>query len=45
MEPDFWVPPLIGPWIIKRTLKVDGMDAIGRIEALALGKTPKPVGE
>lgn len=45
MEPDFWVPPVIGPWIIKRTLKVDGMDAIGRIEALALGKTPKPVGE
>lgn len=45
MEPDFWVPPVIGPWIIKRTLRVDGMDAIGRIEALALGKTPKPVGE
>jgi hypothetical protein len=19
-EPDFWVPPVIGPWIIKRTL-------------------------
>lgn len=45
MEPDFWVPPVIGPWIIKRTLTHDGMDAIGRIEALALGKTPKPVGE
>ncbi|HEX7062750.1 MAG TPA: SRPBCC family protein [Woeseiaceae bacterium] len=45
MEPDFWVPPVIGPWIIKRTLAHDGMDAIGRIEALALGKTPKPVGE
>ncbi|HZD53973.1 MAG TPA: SRPBCC family protein, partial [Woeseiaceae bacterium] len=45
MEPDFWVPPVIGPWIIKRTLQDDGMDAIGRIEALALGKTPKPVGE
>jgi len=45
MEPDFWVPPLIGPWIIKRTLEVDGRDAIGRIEAIALGRTPKPVGE
>lgn len=45
MEPDFWVPPVIGPWIIKRTLEVDGRDAIGRIEAIALGLTPKPVGE
>lgn len=45
MEPDFWVPPVIGPWIIKRTLRIDGMDAIGRIEALARGETPKPVGE
>ncbi|HLT91073.1 MAG TPA: SRPBCC family protein [Woeseiaceae bacterium] len=45
MEPDFWVPPVIGPWIIKRTLEVDGRDAIGRIEAIARGETPKPVGE
>jgi hypothetical protein len=45
MEPDFWVPPVIGPWIIKRTLEVDGLDAIGRIEAIALGLTPKPVGQ
>jgi hypothetical protein len=45
MEPDFWVPPVIGPWIIKRTLRTDGIDVIDRIEALALGKTPKPVGQ
>lgn len=36
MEPDFWVPPVIGPWYLKRTLKRGGGDAIDRIERLAL---------
>lgn len=44
MEPDFWVPPVIGPYVIKRSLKTGGVDAIDRIEALAQGRTPKPVG-
>lgn len=44
MEPDFWVPPVIGPWIIKRTLREDGIDVIDRIESLARGETPKPLG-
>lgn len=44
MEPDFWVPPVIGPYFIKRTLSEDGRDAIDRIEALAQGRKPKPVG-
>lgn len=44
MEPDFWVPPVIGPFLIKRTLREDGRDAIDRIEALAQGRKPKPVG-
>jgi hypothetical protein len=35
MEPDFFVPPLIGPPILKRTLKRGGGDAIDRIERLA----------
>lgn len=42
MEPGFWVPPLIGPYVIQRSLREDGTDAIDRIEALALGRTPKP---
>ncbi|MDZ7645374.1 MAG: SRPBCC family protein [Woeseiaceae bacterium] len=42
MEPDFWVPPLIGPFIIKRTLRAGGVDAIDRIEALAQGREPNP---
>lgn len=44
MEPDFWVPPVIGPFLIKRALREDGRDAIDRIEALAQGREPKPVG-
>ena len=44
MEPDFWVPPVIGPYLIKRTLREDGRDALDRIEALAQGRKPKPVG-
>ena len=35
MVPDFWVPPVIGPWYLKRTLKQGGGAAIDRIERLA----------
>jgi len=35
MVPEFWVPPVIGPWIIKRKLKNDGGDALDRIERIA----------
>ena len=42
MEPGFWVPPVIGPYVIKRSLRSGGSDAIDRIEALALGRTPEP---
>lgn len=34
-EPDFWVPPAIGPYMIKRKLKSDGGDALDRIEVMA----------
>jgi hypothetical protein len=37
MEPAFWVPPLVGPYVIKRSLRRGGADAIDRIEALAQG--------
>ncbi len=42
MEPDFWVPPLIGPWILQRRLKRGGEAAVGRIERLALGLPAEP---
>lgn len=40
MDPGFWVPPVIGPYYIKRTLRRGGTDAIQRIEALAKGLDP-----
>jgi hypothetical protein len=35
MEPDFWVPPLIGPALVKRALRQGGARAALRIEGLA----------
>ncbi len=35
MTPSFWVPPLIGPYVIKRKLREDGGEALERIEAIA----------
>ena len=35
MEPDFGIPPVIGPLLIKRTLKRGGVHVIDRIESLA----------
>ena len=37
MKPKFWVPPGIGPYMIKRKLKNDGGDALDRIEVIARG--------
>ena len=42
MEPDFWVPPVVGPFYIKRALRSGGSRAVQRIEALALGEEPAP---
>jgi hypothetical protein len=38
MKPSFWVPPLIGPYVIKNKLRNDGEEALERIERLALGQ-------
>ena len=35
MVPDFWVPPAIGPFVIKRKLRKDGGAALDRIESIA----------
>jgi len=35
MEPDFWIPPLIGPWVLKQRLARGGTGAVNRIERLA----------
>jgi hypothetical protein len=36
MEPDFWLPPFVGPWFLKRLLSRGGLDAVERIEELAV---------
>ena len=35
MEPDFWLPPFVGPWFLKKTLLHGAPDAIDQIESLA----------
>ena len=37
MQPDFWMPPLIGAYLMKRSLSKVGGKAAQRIEDLALG--------
>jgi len=38
MEPQFWIPPVIGPLIIKAALRSRGLRAARRLEALASGR-------
>ncbi len=35
LEPGFWMPPLIGPYFMKRRLTKGAVDAIDRVEVLA----------
>jgi hypothetical protein len=35
LEPDFWVPPLIGPWVIQRKLRLEAQETAEGIERLA----------
>jgi uncharacterized protein YndB with AHSA1/START domain len=41
MEPSFWVPPVIGPFYIRRALRAGAVRAVNRIEALAQGREPE----
>jgi hypothetical protein len=41
MVPAFWVPPIIGPWILQRKLQIGGARAVERIERLAQELSPK----
>ena len=36
-DPKFWVPPLIGPYVLQKKLQRDSAGAIDRIESLAQG--------
>src|SRR5690625_4487319 len=35
MTPDFWVPPLIGPWMIKRVLRSEAVRTARALESVA----------
>jgi hypothetical protein len=43
MEPDFFVPPVVGPWYLKRTLTQGSQRAVVRIERLARQLDGRPV--
>lgn len=43
MEPDFFIPPLIGPWYLKRSLSTNGLRVVHRIERLARELDGRPV--
>ena len=35
VEPDFWIPPLIGPWLIKRKLRSEALETVHNVERVA----------
>jgi len=35
LEPDFWVPPVIGPWLIRYKLRGETLQSAGNLERLA----------
>ena len=37
IEPGFWVPPLIGPWLIQRALHAETLKSVNNLERLAEG--------
>ncbi len=42
VEPEFWIPPLIGPLVIRAVLLTRGARAARRLEALAAGRPIPP---
>ncbi|HFD80658.1 MAG TPA: hypothetical protein ENK05_09755 [Gammaproteobacteria bacterium] len=42
LAPDFWIPPLIGHWLIKRKLRSEALETIGRMEKVGKGADAFP---
>lgn len=42
IEPAFWVPPLIGPWLIQRALHAETLKSVHNLERLAEHASPLP---
>lgn len=41
-QPDFWIPPLIGPWLLKSKLRAEVLQTVENIEAIAQGSQQNP---
>jgi hypothetical protein len=41
LEPKFWIPPLIGPWVIRRKMANEAQVTMNNIENLAKGLMPR----
>lgn len=41
MRPKFWIPPVIGPYVLKRKMRDDGVEALERIEVIAQNWEPQ----
>ncbi|MBI5040670.1 MAG: SRPBCC family protein [Gammaproteobacteria bacterium] len=39
IEPAFWVPPIIGPWLIQRALRAETLKSVANLERLAESPT------
>ena len=35
IKPSFWIPPVIGPWVVKRKMLKEAMETIDQLELLA----------
>jgi hypothetical protein len=35
VAPDFWIPPLLGPWLIKRELHAEAVQTVHNLERVA----------
>jgi len=42
LEPDFWVPPLIGPWLMKQKMRAEAERTVLTIERLTRNKPNRP---
>ncbi|WJW75318.1 SRPBCC family protein [Thiohalobacter sp. IOR34] len=42
IEPAFWVPPLIGPWLVQRALRDEALKTVRNLERLAEGEAGAP---
>ena len=44
VEPDFWIPPFIGPWLIKRKLRSEALETVQNLEQVAHEAILPPAG-